>query len=58
MTRSGIDGSLEDHLSTFKSKFNPNVLELVGEFDLIINKFWYKVFNMLLSIRKFIRSKR
>lgn len=54
----GIDGSLEDHLSTFKSKFNPNVLELVGEYDLIINKFWYKVFNMLMGIRKFIRSKR
>ena len=54
----GIDGSFEDHLSTFKSKFNPNVLELVGEYDLIINKFWYKVFNMLMSIRKFIRSKR
>lgn len=54
----GVDGSLEDHLSTFKSKFNPNVLELVGEYDLIISKFWYKLFNLLMNIRKFIRSKR
>lgn len=54
----GIDGSLNDHLSTFKSKFNPNVLELVGEYDLITNKFMYKVFNILMKIRKYIMSKR
>lgn len=54
----GIDGSLEDHLATFKSKFNPNVLELVGEFDLIINKFYYSLFNLGMKILKFIRSKR
>lgn len=54
----GVDGSLEDHLSTFKSKFNPNVLELVGEFDLIINKFYYSLFNLGMKILKFIRSKR
>lgn len=54
----GIDGSLEDHLSTFKSKFNPNVLELVGEYDLIINKFWYNLFNLAMKVRKFIMSKR
>lgn len=54
----GVDGSLEDHLSTFKSKFNPNVLELVGEYDLIINKFWYSTFNFLMRIRKYIMSKR
>lgn len=53
----GVDGSLEDHLSTFKSKFNPNVLELVGEFDLILNKFWYRMFNLAMNLRKFIRSK-
>jgi len=54
----GIDGSLEDHLATFKSKFNPNVLELVGEFDLVINKFWYSLFNLGMKVLKFIRSKR
>ena len=54
----GIDGSLEDHLSTFKSKFNPNVLELVGEFDLVISKLWYLLFNLGMKTLKFIRSKR
>lgn len=54
----GVDGSLEDHLSTFKSKFNPNVLELIGEFDLVINKLYYFVFNMGMNVLKFIRSKR
>lgn len=54
----GVDGSLEDHLSVFKSKFNPNVLELVGEFDLVVNKFWFNMFNFLMKIRKYIMSKR
>ena len=54
----GIDGSLEDHLATFKSKFNPNVLELVGEYDLVINKPLNNLFNTLMKIRKFIMSKR
>lgn len=54
----GVDGSLEDHLSTFKSKFNPNVLELVGEYDLVISKVWYGLFNLVLKTLKFIRSKR
>ena len=52
----GVDGSLEDHLSTFKSKFNPNVLELVGEYDLVISKFWFKVFNLAMDVRKYIRK--
>ena len=52
----GVDGSLEDHLSTFKSKFNPNVLELVGEYDLVISKFWYAMFNLGMDVRKIIRK--
>lgn len=54
----GVDGSLEDHLSVFKSKFNPFVFELVGEYNLIISKFFYKAFNMAMDILRFIRSKR
>lgn len=54
----GIDGSLNDHLSTFKSKFNPNVLELVGEYDLVISKFCFNMFNLAMNTIKFIRSKR
>ena len=54
----GVDGSLEDHLSTFKSKFNPVVLELVGEYDYIINKPFYSMFNLALKIRKYLMSRR
>lgn len=54
----GVDGSLEDHLSTFKSKFNPEVLELVGEYDLVISKFYYSLFNLGMKTLKYIRSKR
>lgn len=54
----GIDGNLEDHLSIFKSKFNPEVLELIGEYDLIINKFLFYSFTFLIKILKFIRMKR
>lgn len=50
----GVDGSLEDHLSTFKSKFNPQVLELVGEYDLVINKFWFLIFKLGMKIHKII----
>lgn len=54
----GVDGSLNDHLSTFKSKFNPEVLELVGEFDLVVSKFWFLMFNLAMRTLRFIRSKR
>lgn len=54
----GMDGNLSDHLSTFKSKFNPEVLELVGEYDLVISKFWFGLFNLAMKTLKFIRSKR
>lgn len=54
----GVDGSLEDHLSTFKSKFNPVVLELVGEYDLVISKFYNSLFKMGMNIIKYVRSKR
>lgn len=54
----GVDGSLEDHLSTFKSKFNPEVLELVGEYDLVVSKFWFGLFNLGMKVLKFLRSKR
>jgi len=37
----GVDGSLEDHLSVFKSKFNPLVIEFIGEYDLPVNKILY-----------------
>jgi serine/alanine adding enzyme len=41
----GVDGSLEDHLSHTKTKYNPILFEFVGEFDLCINKFYYFIFT-------------
>jgi serine/alanine adding enzyme len=48
----GVSGYLNEHLSIFKSKFNPLVFELVGEYDLVINKKIYYIFNKLLPIVK------
>lgn len=53
----GVDGSLEDHLSTFKSKFNPNVLELVGEYDLVVHGVINFMFVKGIAVFKYIRSK-
>lgn len=37
----GVEGSLDDGLYAFKSKFNPMLAEYIGEFDIVINKFKY-----------------
>lgn len=52
----GVDGSLKDHLSIFKSKFNPIVLELVGEYDLIISKLYFKIFKISIHTLKTLKS--
>ena len=45
-------------LNNIKLKFNATVMEYIGEFDLIINKFMYKTFNILIPIyRKVQRIK-
>ena len=41
----GVDGTLDDHLSNTKAKYNPILFEFIGEFDLPINKFWYFIFS-------------
>ena len=41
----GVDGTLDDHLTNTKAKYNPILFEFVGEFDLAINKFWYFIFS-------------
>ncbi len=51
----GVDGNLDDSLTTFKSKFNPMVVEFVGEFDLVINKFYYALFDKILPKIKKIK---
>ena len=51
----GVDGSLKDHLSIFKLKFNPIVFEYIGEYDLVINKFKYMLVTKGIPIAKKIR---
>lgn len=52
----GVDGTFDDHLSKTKAKYNPVVLEFVGEFDLPINKFWYFIFSKFsVQLKKIYR---
>ncbi len=46
----GVDGNLNDNLTIFKEKFNGQVLEFAGEYDLKISKIYYpiKLFYPLL----------
>lgn len=48
----GVDGSLTDHLSTYKSRFNSIVMEFAGEYDLVIKKFLYRSITLFLPILK------
>ncbi len=54
----GIDGNLNDHLTSFKEKFNGEVLEFAGEYDLPIKWIYYPIkvmYPILLKIYKIIR---
>jgi len=53
----GVSGNFDDHLTTFKSKFNPIVLEFIGEYDLVINKWLYYLIEKFLPILKKIYKK-
>lgn len=48
----GIDGSLKDHLSTYKSRFNPIVMEFAGEYDLPISPIYYPITLCLPILKK------
>lgn len=54
----GIEGSLNDGLTKFKSNFNPMIEEYVGEFNLPVNMFIYKLSSKLYLLRKQLRNKR
>lgn len=52
----GVDGTLDDHLTNTKAKYNPILFEFVGEFDLAINKFWYFIFSKFsVQLKKIYR---
>lgn len=57
----GIDGNFDKEsenygLFDFKRGFNSDVIELVGEFDLIVSKPYYRLYNMMLKMYKYIRK--
>lgn len=48
----GVSGTLDDHLTTFKSRFNAIIWEFAGEYDLIINPLLYYPIEKLLPLAK------
>jgi len=54
----GIDGNLNDHLTTFKQKFNGRVMLFVGEYDLPTSMIYYPIklfYPILLKIYRKIK---
>lgn len=48
----GIEGTLDDSLLLFKSKFNPNIVEHYGEFDYTISKTYKLLYDYGLPLRR------
>ena len=48
----GVEGSLNDGLTIYKSKYNTLVREHIGEFDLPVNNMLYKLSRLAYTIRK------
>lgn len=53
----GIHGDLNDSLSDFKLKFNPNVVEYAGEFEYPISRFKYAIMKKVFPVIKKIYFK-
>lgn len=53
----GINGTLDDHLTTFKSRFNAIVWEFYGEYDYIVNHFLYWPIRIFLPVGKWFYRK-
>ena len=52
----GVEGSLQDGLTKFKSNFNPIIDEYVGEFDIPVSKFLYGLSQSAYKMRKKMRK--
>ena len=48
----GVEGSLDDGLTKFKSNFAPHIEEFIGEFNIPVNKVLYRVSNFVYELRK------
>lgn len=42
----GMEGTLDDGLSQFKSTFNAKVVEYIGEFDMVLNPILYQIYKI------------
>ena len=54
----GVDGNLNDHLTTFKQRFNGRIMEFAGEYDLPISYLYTPIkifYPILLKIYKKIK---
>jgi serine/alanine adding enzyme len=51
-----LPGTLDEGLTEFKSHFNPNIDEYIGEFDLVIKRFMYFCLTKGLPAYKRIRK--
>ena len=45
-------------LYLFKKSFGGHVVELIGEYDLVISKFWYKVYNLAFSLYHKLKQRK
>lgn len=52
----GVQGSFDDGLFTFKSEYNPEIFEYVGDFEVIIKPILNNFFNTSLKIYKKLRG--
>ena len=52
VTMGGVEGTLKDGLSVYKSNFNPMVNEFIGEFDLPVNKMLFKLSEKAYEMKK------
>lgn len=51
VTMGGVEGTLDDGLSVFKSNFDPTVVEYVGEFDVPVKSMLYKMAKLFQKLR-------
>lgn len=57
----GIDGNFKKNapyygLFDFKRGFNADVVELIGEFDLVSDKFHYFIYNLMINLYKNLKK--
>ena len=49
----GVEGTLDDGLTKFKDNFNPTINEFIGEFDIPIYPFMYRLTQKAYKILEY-----